>query len=88
MSVWHRALLITWQRIYLKFDTQLLCFSISPHLHSDLPGLGRRDLDVGDVEGLLRLPGHGGLAGDGLAIGGPQGLKERCGHLSDGGPRQ
>ena len=58
------------------------------HLYSDLPGLGRSDLDVGDVEGLLRLPGHGGLAGDGLAIGGLQGLNEGCGHLSYRGPRQ
>lgn len=35
-------------------------------LDADLVGLGRRDLDVLEGEGLAGLPGNGGLAGDGL----------------------
>lgn len=36
-------------------------------LDSDLVGLGRSNLDILDREVLAGLPGHGGLAGDGLS---------------------
>lgn len=39
-------------------------------LNADLVGFGRSDLDVLDAEVLGGVPGHGGLASDGLALGG------------------
>ena len=37
-------------------------------------------LNVGDVQRLLGLPGHGGLAGDDLAAGGGEGVQEALGN--------
>jgi hypothetical protein len=39
-------------------------------LNADLVGFWRSDLDVLDAEVLGGIPGHGGLASDGLALGG------------------
>jgi hypothetical protein len=39
-------------------------------LYPDLVGAGREDFDIFDDEVLAGFPGHGGLAGDGLAFSG------------------
>ena len=57
--------------------------NVATYLHPHFPCLGRSNLDVRDVEGLLGLPGHGGLAGDGLAVGGGQAVDEGRGHGAD-----
>ena len=56
------------------------------NLDSDFSRSGRLHLDVSDVKRLLGFPGHSGLAGDGLAVGGPQGVDECGGHVADSRP--
>ena len=57
--------------------------NVATYLHPHFTSLRGSNLNVRDVEGLLGLPGHGGLAGDGLAVGGGQAVDEGGGHGAD-----
>ena len=46
------------------------------YLDSDFSSLRRINLDVNNVKSCLGFPGYSCLTGDGLAVGGPEGLDE------------
>ena len=64
-----------------------LVIVLKTNLNPDFSSLWRIHLNVNDVQRLLGLPGHGGLAGDGLAVGVPERLDEGAfffRHVEDG----